>query len=113
VDSNESPLQACAREIKEELGLDLRPVRLLCVDYIQETDNRTESLAFIFLGGDLSPEAIAAIRLPAEELSDCCFLEPQAALLRLGKRLRRRVQQALYAREQHTVFYLENQELVG
>ena len=33
VESEESPWHACQREVKEELGIDIDPGRLLCVDY--------------------------------------------------------------------------------
>ena len=34
VEANESPVQACLREAREELGLEVRLGRLLCVDYV-------------------------------------------------------------------------------
>jgi 8-oxo-dGTP pyrophosphatase MutT (NUDIX family) len=33
IEENESPSLACIREIKEEIGLDLIPDRLLCLEY--------------------------------------------------------------------------------
>jgi len=91
VEANESPLAGCVREIREELGLDWPPRRLLAVDFTAETPQRTEGLHFIFYGGTLPAEAIAAIRLPAGELSEFVFLEPTDALSRLKRRLRQRV----------------------
>ena len=34
IEANESPRQACIREVKEETGIDCQPTRLLCVDYV-------------------------------------------------------------------------------
>lgn len=110
VEANESPLSGCAREIREELGVAWRPRRLLVVDYIAESSQRTESLAFIFYGGVLPPEVIAAIRLPAGELSEHRFLEPNEALTLFKRRLRRRVACCLPLIVSGGVAYLEEQE---
>ncbi|MCP4424657.1 MAG: NUDIX hydrolase, partial [Chloroflexi bacterium] len=76
VELNESPLEACAREVKEELGLERPFHRLLCVDYLRESGDKTEALIFIFLGGVLTESEIKFIRLPAAELRSFSFLEP-------------------------------------
>ena len=108
--ANESPLAACIREVTEELGLERRPLRLLSVDFTGETKQRTESLSFIFDGGVLSDEEIAAIRLPEEELREYRWLPPTDALTLLNRRLRRRVRHCLAARRGGTTLYLEEQE---
>ena len=108
--ANESPLAACIREVTEELGLQRRPLRLLSVDFTGETKQRTESLSFIFDGGVLSDEEIAAIRLPEEELSEYRLLAAVEALTLLNRRLRRRVRRCLAARLAGTTLYLEEQE---
>ena len=114
VEANESPRTAVIREMQEELGLSLLPLRLLVVDYSGETETRTESLQFIFLGPTLTPEQIAAIRLPAAELGSLRFLPPLEALELLNSKLRRRVQQALVARlSLDRVIYLEEQQVVS
>lgn len=110
VDANESPLAACVREIREELGLERRPLRLLSVDFTGETARRTESLNFIFDGGVLPAETVAAIRLPPRELSEHRFLEPREALDLLPRRLRRRVRRCLAAYDAAAPLYLEEQE---
>jgi len=110
VNANESPLSACIREVGEELGLERRPLRLLCVDFAGETKQRTESLSFIFDGGVLPDEEIAAIRLPEKELSEYRFLPTTDALTLLNRRLRRRVRRCLAARVAGTTLYLEEQQ---
>ena len=110
VNANESPLAACIREVAEELGLERRPLRLLSVDFTGETKQRTESLSFIFDGGVLSDEEIAAILLPEKELSEYRCLPPTDALTLLNRRLRRRVRRCLAAREAGTTLYLEEQQ---
>lgn len=112
VEANESPLASCTREIREELSLDVRPARLLCVDFAGETETRTESLHFIFYGGVLSVDQIATIRLPADELSEYRLLERDQALSFFKRRLRRRVTQALNLLAAGQTGYLEDEEPV-
>ena len=53
---NESPRQTCRREIREELGLDIEPGQLLCLDYVSGArwaDLPREELVFFFAGGAL------------------------------------------------------------
>jgi ADP-ribose pyrophosphatase YjhB (NUDIX family) len=111
VERGESPRQACIREVREELGLACRLERLLCVDYTSDTAERTESLQFIFLGGTLSKDDIGNIRLPAAELCEFRFLEPEHALPLLDERLSRRIAQCLKRLANQRTLYLEDQEL--
>ncbi|HOU40612.1 MAG TPA: NUDIX hydrolase [Promineifilum sp.] len=108
--ANESPLEGCIRETAEELGLARRPLRLLVVDYADETKDRTESLSFIFDGGVLSSAEVEAIRLPPKELSEYRFLPPEQAMALLNRRLARRVRRCLGARVSGTVLYLEEEK---
>lgn len=97
VEQDESPKQACAREIKEELGLEVTVGRLLVLDYTSRQGTRSDSLQMVFLGGTLTPATIKAIRLPAAELSECRFVAPEAALLLLQDSLSLRVAGCLRA----------------
>lgn len=110
VEKNESPRETVIREVFEELGLFCQPQRLLCIDFTDEDETRTESLQFIFLGPQLTKEKIAAIKLPLEELSEYRMLPPKKAIKLLNKKLRRRVHRCLAALEQEKTLYLEGQE---
>lgn len=68
VEKGESPYQACVRELKEELGIDIDVGRLLVVDYNSERENYTESLMFIFDGGKLSENEIKVIQVDGKEI---------------------------------------------
>ncbi|MBE2199787.1 MAG: NUDIX hydrolase [Anaerolinea sp.] len=112
VEANESPLQACTREIEEELGLSRQPRQLLCVDYIGASHDKTEALAFVFAAGILTKVEIAAIYLPAGELSEYRFvyfheIEHEAPL-----RLWRRLDHCMRALQAGRTYYLEDQQLV-
>ena len=61
VEANESPRDGCARELREEIGLDVSVGPMLVVDYSDRA--RMEGLHFVFNGGRLSETEIAAITL--------------------------------------------------
>lgn len=108
VENNESPRQACIREVKEEIGLDRQPIRLLCIDYVSDRIHQIESVQFVFLGGIISHET--QIYLPEAEISTYQFLEPSMALSMLGVRSQRRLEQCLAHLDDPIVVYLENGE---
>lgn len=108
IESDESPLSGCVREIKEELGLDVSLNRLLCVDYTVSQGERTEALQFLFVGPILSHHAIAKIRIPKDELQEYRFVDGSKAYGLLGPRLRKRVECCLPRIDEGVTFYLEN-----
>jgi 8-oxo-dGTP diphosphatase len=71
----EAPRAGCAREVGEELGLDVEPGALLAIDWqpAQEIYGPTARPAvfFIFDGGIVP--SLSAIRLQPEELDDCRY----------------------------------------
>lgn len=104
IEPGETPSQACARELHEELGLCRETGRLLVADWMPDPTR----VLFVFDGGRLSSEEIANLRLPAEELASYEFLPLEAALTRLIPRLSRRVAAAMRARAESTTLYLEH-----
>lgn len=111
VELNESPKQCCRREIEEELGLVIPIGDLLVVDYNQQTNEKTESLMFIFNGGILSAKDIQSIHLRDEELSEFCFFDGETLPLEMNITLRRRVLAAIRQAIKNEGVYLENQQL--
>ncbi|MFJ6795189.1 NUDIX domain-containing protein [Streptomyces sp. NPDC091268] len=105
VDAGEAPSAAAAREVSEELGVEDRYPRGLAVDWIPadtpgfppETRFPGEVL-YVYDGGTWSPERIAAVRLPAQEITGIDFVEPAdlASLMEPGDA--RRALSALRAR---------------
>jgi hypothetical protein len=58
---------------------DVRATRLLVVDYREpQPARRGGALRFIFVGGELLPDEVAAIRLDKRELSEFRFVSPGA-----------------------------------
>lgn len=108
VEENESPREACLRETKEELNLDIKPKRLLCVEYRSDSDGRGENLQFIFDGGILSPAQINNIKIPVKEISEYRFMKVEEALPLLSESLRLRISKCLKAIKNNTTVYIEN-----
>jgi 8-oxo-dGTP diphosphatase len=112
VELNESPKACCQREVQEELGLERKIGGLLVVDYNNQTDEKTESLMFIFNGGTLTLTEIESIQLRRDELSELRFF-PAATLPReMTGTLRNRVLAAWQQATKGHGVYLENQEQV-
>jgi len=107
VEQNESPRQACRREVYEEIGLSKSIERLLSISYAAANDKRTEGLMFIFWGGVLTPAEIATLRLPVTELSEYRFVTLAEALSLLTPTLGERVRRSLEILPTEQTLYLE------
>ena len=110
IEANESPRNGCIREIKEEIGLEVQPERLLCIDYTSKNQTTIESLQFIFFGGILTREKILEIKIEREEISNYQFFPPKQALTLMSNKLARRVDRCLTIGDCHKILYLEDQE---
>ncbi|WP_329139624.1 NUDIX hydrolase [Streptomyces sp. NBC_00670] len=67
-DDGESPRQGARRETAEEIGLDRTLGRLLAVDWVSGTADRPPVVAYLYDGGVLTAEELAAVRLQESEL---------------------------------------------
>ena len=82
-DDNEPPEAACARELKEEIGLALHVGQLLVVDWQPARAERPRpTVSFVFDAGVL--DDAGRIRLQEDELDDHGFFEPRKATSLLG-----------------------------
>lgn len=108
VETGESPADACRREVREELGIDVEVGELMCVDYNRATPDYVESLMFLFRIPPLSPQRIDAITLPDSELSEYRFCTLEQANTLLPDRVARRLSAVLGdASDRH---YLDDQQ---
>jgi 8-oxo-dGTP diphosphatase len=101
----ETPWEACRREVREEVGLDVTHGRLVVVDFLRPKPSKPGGMRFLFDCGVVLDEELARIELQAEELSEHLLAEPARALELLSGPLRRRVGAALAA---HDCVYLED-----
>ncbi len=108
VDENESPREACIREIKEEVNLDIENVRMICLDY--QKDSKGESLQFLFASDSITVEQISQLRVQEIELDEYKFISVTEAENYLRPKLLKRLPWALEAIKNNSAVYLENGE---
>jgi 8-oxo-dGTP pyrophosphatase MutT (NUDIX family) len=106
VESGEDPRTACAREIREEIGLDIRPGRLLVLEHQTDPPPRGDSIMFVYDGGTLTDDA--PIRLRHEELLSYRFVDAADLASLLNPRLANRMHHALCARADGTTVELSS-----
>jgi 8-oxo-dGTP pyrophosphatase MutT (NUDIX family) len=106
VEPGESPLAACVREVREELGITPPIGPLLVVDWAP-TQGEGDKILFIFAGGTLSADQLAAIRLAPDELRSYGFHDLADADALLIPRLSRRLAVALDAYRARETRYVE------
>jgi len=106
VEPGESPTQACAREIKEELALTRCALRLVSVDWAP-SDREGDKLLFIFDAGTVGPDE-ARIVLAPDELRAWEWVTDADLARYLVPRLERRIRSSLTARDDGIPVYLEH-----
>lgn len=93
VEPGESPKQAAARELEEELGLTQSIGRLLVVDWAPHPDEG-DKLLFIFDGGTVGQD-VDELALDRQEIARAEFVAPENASAYLSRRLLERVMSAV------------------
>lgn len=111
VEPGEMPIEACEREIREELSLSVQISTLLAVDWAP-SEREGDKILFVFDGGDLPADLLADIRLEAAELDVWDFHSPAGFLSLMPDRLARRLKHAVDARRAGTPVYLEHGDLM-
>lgn len=111
IDKDESPRDAALREVKEEIGLDLKSMELVCIDYMSPQNSgystHDENIQFIFYGGILTSEDINNIQVPNEEISEYKFVSEEKAIKSVSDRLANRLKPCFEALEKGMPVYLE------
>ncbi len=93
VDEFESPIKAAIREAKEEIGIKVKVLNCLVVDFTKEKIGHyiSEGLQFVFFGGILKDEEIKKIKIDNEEIVDFKFVSLKKAEKILRKNISKRV----------------------
>ena len=105
LEHGEPPHEGCRREVKEELGLDIIPGRLLVVGWAGPDGVRPRPLFhFVFDGGELAGDV--PIQLQEDELDDYRFVAPADVSGYLPPIISARVAAAVRSRDTGTTAYL-------
>lgn len=110
LDTGEDPLQAVVREVKEELGRDHSPGRLLVIDWVPELlDGRPPLVNYLFDGGLITEaEASTQIHLDPSELTDWRLATPGEWDTLLAPHMVRRLHAASRALAKSSTIYLQH-----
>jgi len=111
VDKEESPRQACLREVEEEIGIKLESVKFLCIDWISTKGDKNENLQFIFYGDRLTEDQTEKIELDDKEIAEYRFVGTEKAVELLDgptRNLAKRLPKCLEAMESGKSVYLED-----
>jgi 8-oxo-dGTP diphosphatase len=106
VETGETPAQAAAREVREELNIRVLVGPLLVADWAPHP-NEGDKLLLVFDGGTLTPDQLDGIRLQADELASYVYRDPAEAAALLIPRLGRRIAAAIDAHHAGRTTYLE------
>ncbi|MEV8307250.1 NUDIX hydrolase [Streptomyces flavidovirens] len=107
VEHGESPLQACVREVREELGIKPAIGRLLVVDWAPNPGEE-DKILYLFDGGRLDADECRHIALQADELRGYAFHDAGELPELTIPRLVRRVAAGIESRANGTTAYLEH-----
>lgn len=109
VEAEESPLEALHREVHEETGLKIQPLKLLAVDYIANRDVKGEYLQLLFSAKDLRDEQAQSVELQEYEIKDYAFVSLETAYKMLTPLVAERVKNAIASWQGDVAApYLEN-----
>ncbi|WP_406424582.1 NUDIX hydrolase [Streptomyces sp. NBC_00873] len=106
----EDPLHTARREVKEELGIDHAPGRLLVVDWIPEqVDGRPPLVNYLFDGGLMSQdEAENRLHLDRDELAEWRLATPAEWDTLLAPHMARRLRASSRAPAEGSTVYLQH-----
>ena len=98
MENDETPWQACRREVLEECGVHVTAGRLACVDTRPAKAGQPLRLRFLFDCGRIPHLDLRDIVLQREEIAQARLVKPGDALEMLRPAVQRRVQAAVTSR---------------
>jgi 8-oxo-dGTP pyrophosphatase MutT (NUDIX family) len=110
VEEGESPAVAAEREVREEVGLDVRVTRLLAVQHKAADDRAPERYLFDFECEPLT--ATPLLRLQADEIAEVFWLSEDDAVARHVESGRARLHAAFAARRNGSTAYVDGERVL-
>ncbi|MCP2098098.1 ADP-ribose pyrophosphatase YjhB, NUDIX family [Actinosynnema pretiosum] len=107
-ESNEPPRAAGERELAEELGLAVTAGRLLLLDWVGPHGPWDDELYFVFDGGTLSDEQVAALTINDSEIAELAFVPIDRAVDLLRPDVASRLVRAHQAQHDGGMAYVEH-----
>ena len=108
VDKDESPRETGRREVFEELGLEVKQLKLLVVNYNQASGDADESVQWIFDGGVLTEKQTAGIKVDGDEIVECRWVSFKEAVELSDQRVAKKLNQFEKVLEEQWPGYLED-----
>lgn len=105
VEAGEAPATAAAREVAEELGLELSADRLLAVEHQAEAGGRPSSLQFVF-SHDRTVDEHLRLTLQPDEIAEAHWIDRDHVAQRHGVTGQARMEAALHALDSGVPRYL-------
>ncbi len=106
VEPGETPAAACRRELREELGIDRSPGRLLVAQWAVGVDG-VEIVLFVFDGGTMTEDEHTAIAVDGVEIETTRWVPPSAVPSHAPPGLARRLSLAVDAVRTGATVYTE------
>jgi len=108
VESKESPVSGCKREIMEEIGLEWKVFDFCAVDYNRNDDDDKDTVCFVFYCGIIESDLESKIILQDGEINDYGFFSIEETESLMSSRGYNRLKNAFEAKLNGGVVYLED-----
>ncbi|MFH1098502.1 MAG: NUDIX hydrolase [Candidatus Uhrbacteria bacterium] len=106
VEENESPVAAAEREVREEIGLQIKITSCLVIHYRSAQNSQDENIMFTFDGGIVTDHH--ALSLDQKEIIETKFVSFREAMPLVGERIGSRLPFCEQALREGKTIYLES-----
>ncbi|HYF04565.1 MAG TPA: NUDIX hydrolase [Patescibacteria group bacterium] len=104
-EEGESPSAAAIRETAEEVGVQLKKVKFLGIEFKPTVGYKLNCLQFMFYGGRIHERDI---KLQSKEIAEYKFVSPTYAVKLMSKNISERTRYALQSLKTGKTFYYES-----
>jgi len=111
VEKDESPSEACKREVKEELGVIVNLTELVLLDYTEKCNKYEEGFHIIFRCEDFTEENASNLKLKSDELSEYTFVASNLFEIYFNGVILDRLKSIFDSNKKNRVEYMERRRL--